>query len=148
MEKITSPPYFNKISYTWQSILFTSFSKYEILFLTVSDARVQLEKAEIDEDHLDNKEFYHNQIINAKTEGGCGSFIEPWCNNLHKRVPRFSFGMMRVIGMKAIFRLFFTIYRQSWHFRIIFTVLVICDIKTLLWNSIRKKWKLPIHGDI
>ena len=36
---------------------------YEVLILIVSDARVQLEKAEIDEDHLDNKEFYQKQTF-------------------------------------------------------------------------------------
>jgi len=41
------------------------------------------------------KESYHR----TKGGAGCGSFLECWSSSLHKRVPRFSFGMTRFIGM-------------------------------------------------
>ncbi len=32
---------------------------------------------------------------------GCGHFLEPCCCSVHKRVPRFSYGMLRVKGINS-----------------------------------------------
>ncbi len=41
-------------------------------------------------------------ISYSKRGGRIGSFLRPWFNSLHKRVPGFSFGMMRHIGINDL----------------------------------------------
>ncbi len=47
-----------------------------------------------------NKEIVICLLFKGGGGGGPDAVvIEPWCNSLYRRVSRFSFGMMKVIGM-------------------------------------------------